>query len=170
MPTDKGQKPRHTDDLLDWFTVSYRTLYLASAAVALLAVGGAYYYLTREKAAPRPPETAASTVTTARFNSIEGSVKVKTVGTFEWVTADKSMVLRRSDLVRTSPGSTAEIAFFDGTIVHVRPDSLITIEESSEDPSTKARKVSWHISSGEVNLQRPARTCLAAPPRSRRRR
>ena len=37
--------------------------------------------------------------------------------------------------------------------MHVRPDSLITIEETSEDPSTKARKVAWHISSGEVNFQ-----------------
>jgi hypothetical protein len=35
----------------------------------------------------------------------------------------------------------------------VRPDSLITIEETSEDPSTKRRKVAWHISSGEVNFQ-----------------
>jgi hypothetical protein len=154
MPPDKGQKHRNTDDLLDWFTVSYRTLYLASGIVALLAIGGGvYYYLTREPAAPQPVEAPRATVTSARFNAIEGSVKVKTVGTFEWVTADKSMVLRRSDLVRTGPGSTAEIAFFDGTVVHVRPDSLITIEESSEDPSTKARKVSWHISSGEVNLQ-----------------
>jgi hypothetical protein len=92
-------------------------------------------------------------VTTARFNSLEGSVKVKTVGTVEWLPANRSMVLRRSDLVRTGPSSTAEIVFFDNTVVHVRPDSLITIEESSEDPSTKARKVSWHISSGEVNFQ-----------------
>ena len=63
------------------------------------------------------------------------------------------MVLRKSDLVRTGPGAAAEIAFFDGTVVHVRPDSLITIEETSEDPSTKKRRVAWHISSGEVNFQ-----------------
>ena len=50
------------------------------------------------------------------------------------------MVLRKSDLVRTGPGAAAEITFFDGTVVHVRPDSLITIEETSEDPSTKRRR------------------------------
>lgn len=150
MP-EKGRTPRSSDDLLDWFTVTYRTLYLIAGLV--VAGGVAYYFYTRVTAQPAPRQTPPPTVTTARFNSIEGSVKVKTVGTFEWVTADKNMLLKRSDLVRTGPGSTAEIAFFDGTVVHVRPDSLITIEESSEDPSTKARKVSWHISSGEVNLQ-----------------
>jgi hypothetical protein len=62
------------------------------------------------------------------------------------------MVLKKSDLVRTGSGAAAEITFFDGTVVHVRPDSLITIEETSEDPSTKQRKVAWHISSGEVQF------------------
>ena len=64
-------------------------------------------------------------------------------------------MLRKSDLVRTGPGAAAEITFFDGTVVHVRPDSLITIEETSEDPSTKRRKVAWHISSGEVQFNAP---------------
>jgi hypothetical protein len=63
------------------------------------------------------------------------------------------MVLKKNDLVRTGGGSAAEITFFDGTVVQVRPDSLITIEETSEDPSTKRRKVAWHVSSGEVNFQ-----------------
>ena len=153
MPPKKERAPRSSDDLIDWFTVSYRTLYLIAGVVLLLAGGAAYYSYRRVTAPPTTRETPAPTVTTARFNSIEGSVKVKPVGTFEWFGADKNMLLKRSDLVRTGPGSTAEIAFFDGTVVHVRPDSLITIEESSEDPSTKARKVKWHISSGEVNLQ-----------------
>ena len=38
---------------------------------------------------------------------------------------------------------TAEITFFDGTVVHVRPDSLITIEDTSEDFATKRRRVAW---------------------------
>jgi hypothetical protein len=151
MPPEK-RTPRG-NDVLDWFTISYRTIYVAAALLIVAGVGG-YFYLTRPGGQPQPaPEARPATVTTARFNSIEGNVKLKTVGTFEWVTANKGMVLRRSDLVRTGPGSTAEIVFFDNTVVHVRPDSLITIEESSEDPSTKARKVAWHISSGEVNFQ-----------------
>ncbi len=153
MAPSNKRDHRAEDDLLDWFTISYRTLYLAAAG--LLAVVGSVVYVMyfRDQPAQVVEEVAPPTVTTARFTTLEGSVKVKPVGTFEWVTADRSMVLKKSDLVRTGPGAAAEITFFDGTVVHVRPDSLITIEETSEDPSTKARKVAWHISSGEVNFQ-----------------
>lgn len=117
------------------------------AVVAYLLSGSGPKPSTPGESPPRPRAT------TAHFSSIEGSVKVKTVGTFEWVNATKTLPLSKSDLVRTGPASAAEITFFDGTVVHVRPDSLITIEETSEDPSTKRRRVAWHISSGEVNLQ-----------------
>lgn len=153
MAPSNKRDHRAEDDLLDWFTISYSTLYIA-AAVLLAIVGGVVYVLYfRDKPETAVEEVAPPTVTTARFTTLEGSVKVKPVGTFEWVSADRSMVLKKSDLVRTGPGAAAEITFFDGTVVHVRPDSLITIEETSEDPSTKARKVAWHISSGEVNFQ-----------------
>jgi hypothetical protein len=153
MAPDKGRQPKVDDELLDWFTVSYKTIYIGGALLVALLVGGGWMYYVRHTTAPSPPpETPRPTATTAHFTSIEGSVKVKAVGTFEWVTADKAIILKRSDLVRTGPGAAAEIEFFDGTVVHVRPDSLITIEETSEDPSTKQRKVAWHISSGEVQF------------------
>ena len=148
------RKPRRPeDDLVDWFTISYKTIYVAIALLLLIGAG-AYYHYFGKPLNPNPViDVPAPTVTTARFTSIEGNVRVKPVGTFEWVSADPTMVLRKSDLVRTGTGATAEITFFDGTVVHVRPDSLITIEETSEDPSTKRRKVAWHISSGEVNFE-----------------
>src|SRR5882672_3767739 len=150
----KGQ-----DDIVDWFTVSYRSIFIAILVVVLVGGGAGYYFWTRNTPAggavdPAPP----ATVTTARFTTLEGNVKVKTVGTFEWVNADRAMALRKSDLVRTGLGSAAEITFFDGTTLHVRPDSLITIEETSEDPSTKRRRVAWHISSGEVQFKAPRPT------------
>jgi hypothetical protein len=151
MASDR--KPhRAEDDLVDWFTVTYKSIFLTLGGV-LLAAGFVYVYFFREAPPPAPPEPPPPTVTTARFTTLEGSVKVKPVGEFQWMPADRSMFLKKSDLVRTGPGSAAEITFFDGTVVHVRPDSLITIEETSEDPSTKRRRVAWHISSGEVNFQ-----------------
>ncbi len=150
------KRPQASDDLVDWFTISYKSIYTVAALFLLVAAGVGYYYYLRS-APPPPPatEAPAPTVTSARFTTIEGNVKVKAVGTFEWVNADPSMILRKSDLVRTGPGGAAEITFFDGTVVHVRPDSLITIEETSEDPSTKRRRVAWHISSGEVQFKAP---------------
>src|SRR5262249_49367092 len=88
-----------------------------------------------------------------------------TVGTFEWVNADRTMVLRKSDLVRTGAGAAAEIQFFDGTTLHVRPDSLITIEESTQDPRTKQSRVAAHISSGGVQVNAPRATAGGAAER-----
>jgi len=153
MAPGRKREQRAEDDLLDWFTISYRTLWLGLAVVVGLAGSVVYVLYFRDKAPQAQVEPELPAATTAHFTTIEGSVKVKPVGTFEWVSADRSIVLKKSDLVRTGPGAAAEIQFFDGTVVHVRPDSLITIEETSEDPSTKARKIKWHISSGETIFQ-----------------
>jgi hypothetical protein len=152
MAAPDRRPQRASDDLVDWFTITYRSIFLTLGAIALVA-GVVYTTYFRETAPATDPAPAPPTVTTARFTALEGSVKVKAVGTFEWVTADRNTVLKKSDLVRTGQGSAAEITFFDGTVVHVRPDSLITIEETSEDPSTKRRRVAAHVSSGHVNFQ-----------------
>jgi len=153
MPPDRRRRPAE-DELLDWFTITYRSIYIAILVVVLGGAGIYYFYFHRgaptQNASPEAPPV---TVTTARFTTMEGNVKVKTFGNFEWVTADRSMILRKSDLIRTGAGGAAEITFFDGTVVHIRPDSLLTIEETSEDPSTKARKVAAHVSSGVASFQ-----------------
>jgi hypothetical protein len=153
MATER-RPPRGKDDILDWFTISYKSIYLTAGLVALAASAVGYYYYSRVSVPESPSTTLPpATLTSARFRSIDGTVRVKPVGTFEWIPADQRMTLRKGDLVRTGDGAAAEITFFDGTTVHVRPDSLITIEETTEDPSTKRRRVAWHISSGEVNFQ-----------------
>jgi hypothetical protein len=137
-----------------------RGLYLAAAAgVVALAVLG--YFLLRSPAPkPEPPPQQVSRA--ARFTAIEGSVKVKHVGTFEWIDATERTLLRQNDLVRTGAGSSAKVTFFDGTTVNVRPDSLITIEESFEDPSTRRRRVALDITSGEVNFETGQRNVRAS--------
>jgi len=130
--------------------IPLRALAVAAAAIV---IGLAAWALLSRTQPPPPPPPDTSLATAARFVTIEGSVKVKPVGEFEWVDATPSLLLRQNDLVRTSAGASAEIRFFDGTVVEVRPDSLITIEESLEDPMTRARKVSFDVSSGEVNFE-----------------
>jgi FecR protein len=141
------------DELLDWFTISYRTLYIVGGLLVAAAAAAGYYYFVRGRTADpgvvaRP--IAAPQMAAARFTSLEGNIKVKAVGTVEWITADKALVLGKGDRIKTGSGSTAEITFFDGTLVHVRPDSIIMVEETSENPTTKERRVAWNISSGEV--------------------
>lgn len=148
------RKPRSSDDLVDWFTITYKTIYTAIAIVVAIAGGTAYYYYSRNAPPPPPPTDApVAAQATAHFTAIEGTVKVKAVGTFEWVSADASTPLRKSDLVRTGPGSAAEIRFCDGTNVAVRADSLINIEETSCNAATKKHRVAFAISGGEVRYQ-----------------
>jgi hypothetical protein len=147
-PDEKLPQRQGGGDRIEWFTVSYRTLLLA--ALALVLAGAAWFLLVRSNPPPSPPPT--SVATGARFERIEGSVQVKRAGTLEWALATKAVILRQNDLVKTGSGSTAEIQFTDGTVFNVRPDSLITIEESSQNPLSRQQKVALSIQSGEANF------------------
>ncbi len=155
MASDEKQPPRGSGDRIEWFTVSYRTLALAGSAILLLAALGWFVFLRRTPP-PLPPATAIETG--ARFEKIDGSVHVKRSGTLDWLPATLAVVLRQNDLVRTGPGAAAEIHFADGTVFNVRPDSLITIEESSQNPVSRLQRVALSIQSGEANFQTAART------------
>ena len=132
---------------------SNRLLLGGLSVLGLLLLGVLGFSLLREPVQAPTPETDLSQHTTAQFTALQGSVKVKPVGSVEWVNADLVRALQKNDLVRTAAGASAEIRFFDGTMVQVRPDSLITIEESSEDPSTRRRRVAVKMESGQVAYQ-----------------
>jgi hypothetical protein len=154
MASDEKQPPRVSRDRIEWFTVTYRTLALGGGAIVLLAALG-WLQFCRKPAPPPPPPAAVETG--ARFASLEGSVQVKRAGTLEWIQATQAVVLRQNDLVRTGSGAAAEIRFADGTVFSVRPDSLITIEESSQNPVSRQQRVALSIQSGEANFQTAAR-------------
>ncbi|HXY40853.1 MAG TPA: FecR domain-containing protein [Vicinamibacteria bacterium] len=149
-PHDK--QPR--GESIEWFTVRYRTIVLAG--LALLLAAGAWVLFLRPRPAP-PPPAQPEVQTGARFSSIEGSVQVKRAGTLEWLSASRATVLRQNDLVRTGPGGAAEIRFEDGFVFSVRPESLITVEESTQNTVSREQRVGLSIQSGEANFQTPAR-------------
>jgi hypothetical protein len=151
---EKPTKPVR-QDRIEWFTVRYRSLMIGAAALALVAALAGWVFFGSRPPEPTPPPVRVETG--ARFLSIEGSVHVKRAGTLEWIEATSTVVLHSSDLVRTSTGSTAEIRFDDDTRFSVRPDSLITIEESSRNPVSHQQRVALSIQSGEANFQTAAR-------------
>jgi hypothetical protein len=154
MASQEKQASGSGSERIEWFTVRYRTI--AVALLVLLALAGAGWLLFgRQSPPPAPPVTAIETG--ARFTSIDGSVHVKPAGKLEWLPATKAMILRQNDLVRTGSGSAAEIVFADGTRIAVRPDSLMTIEESTQNPISRQQRVSLSIQSGEANFQTAAR-------------
>jgi hypothetical protein len=154
MASDEKQLQRASSDRIEWFTVTYRSLVLGAAAIVLLAVL-AWLLFFRQTPPPAPVATAVETG--ARFEKIDGSVQVKRAGTLEWFPATTAVVLRQNDLVRTGSGAAAEIRFADGTVFNVRPDSLITIEESTQNTVSRLQRVALSIQSGEANFQTAAR-------------
>lgn len=152
---DKGKRSK--GDLVEWFTVSYRTLYIAGALVVGIALA-VYLYLQRGKTGgPVTPVDAGSTGVSAKFAQLEGTVLVKVAGSLRWSNANTTMTLNKADLVRTGTSSSAEIRFLNGVVFHVRPDSVFVIEDSFEDPASKLRRTAVKIQSGEVNFQVPQR-------------
>jgi hypothetical protein len=163
MASGERQPRRGSGDRIEWFTVSYRTLALAGGGLVLAGALGWILFVPK---APPPPPPATRVETGARFASIEGSVHVKRAGTLEWRAATLTAVLRQNDLVRTGAGATAEVLFADGMHISVRPDTLITIVESSQNPVSRQQRTALAVQSGEANFQTAARngsTTISTP-------
>jgi len=85
-----------------------------------------------------------------RIYHLEGDVRVKRAGEFNWESADRKMFLRVGDQVKTAGSGSVELIYFDGTLTTINPGSLLEIREIHEDPATKVRRVSEKLNWGEV--------------------
>ncbi len=151
----------HTYEV-EWTTISYRTiggyallalflslfiLYLIfpqkiKRALALISSGMGRTGDTESSASKRE----------AHFVNIDGTVRVKKARSQQWIHADYNTSLEKGDFVQTLSDGAARIIFADGTKYELRPESLIVIEESREDPVTRAMKVAVQVTSGGVDL------------------
>ncbi|MCP3977773.1 MAG: hypothetical protein GY716_00385 [bacterium] len=86
----------------------------------------------------------------ASFFHIEGDVRVKRAGKFNWEQATDTMKLEIGDQIKTSSSGSAQLTYFDGTQTTVQPGSLLEIRELYEDPVTKVRRVKEKLNFGEV--------------------
>jgi hypothetical protein len=93
-----------------------------------------------------------STKKNGSFSKLIGTVKVKKFDAVQWVNADSQTVLEEGDYIQTSSDSFASVLFPDGTQYRMKPDSLIVVQENSEDPRTQAKRVSVRVTSGSINL------------------
>lgn len=95
---------------------------------------------------------AAAAKREAHFVNIDGTVRVKKAQSLQWISADYNTNLENGDYIQTGGDGVARIIFADGTNYMLKPDSLIVVEESREDPVTKATRVAVQVSSGAVDL------------------
>jgi hypothetical protein len=125
----KTRKPFYKDPLsiLGW-------------GIAAAAIVAYWYYFIRVHV-PEPGEQVA------RITSVEGRVRVKPNDVEVWNDAELAEPLHVGDVVQTEPRSGAAISFNAGSLVRVRPDSIVYLGGSAE-LSTAA----WRVQSGRVNF------------------
>jgi len=85
-----------------------------------------------------------------RVYRLEGDVRVKRAGEFNWEAADRKMLLQVGDQIKTAGSGSIQLIYFDGTLTTINPGSLLEIRELHEDPATKVRRVSEQLNWGEV--------------------
>jgi FecR protein len=101
----------------------------------------AYWYFFERKPAPEPGQQIA------RLTAVEGKVKVRPNAREAWEAARLSDPLHVGDVVQTETRSGAQISFNSGSVVSVRPDSVVYIGGSAE-----ASSAAWRVQSGHVNF------------------
>ncbi len=148
---------------LEWTTISYRTIAIYLVLAFLLLLGIIYLISPRfvikigtralEMVAARPsvPQAPAGRKE-AHFVNLDGTVRVKKAASLQWIRADYNTTLEKGDFVQTESDGVARIIFADDTNYTLKPDALIVVEESREDPVTRATKVAVQVTSGAVDL------------------
>jgi hypothetical protein len=115
-------------------------LSLLGWGIALASIVAYWYYFER-KLVPRPGQQIA------RLTAIEGKVKLKPNAEEAWKDARLSDQLHVGDVVQTETRAGAQISFNSGSVVSVRPDSVVYIGGSAE-----ASTAAWRVQSGRVNF------------------
>jgi len=166
-PPRRGPRGRRLE--LEWTTITYRTIALYALGVLVL-VGICAYVIspafTKQKvlqgleamvgdAGKASKLAAGAGRREAHFVNLDGTVRVKKARSLMWTRADYNTTLEQGDYVQTASDGVARIIFSDGTNYMLKPDALIVVEESREDPVTRATKVAVQVSSGAVDLATP---------------
>jgi hypothetical protein len=148
---------------VEWTTISYRTIaffvFLGILLICFIIYLIAPHYVAAKigamidaLASSHPLQPEGTKKHDAHFVNIDGTVRVKKAQTQQWIRADFNTSLEKGDFIQTSSDGVARIIFTDGTNYVLKPDSLIVVEESHEDPVTKATKVAVQVNMGAVDL------------------
>jgi hypothetical protein len=132
-------------------------LRIAGWGVTLLALAS-YWWLFVRRPAPAPGQQIA------RLTAVEGRVRVKPNAREAWTEARLSALLHVGDVVQTEARAGAVISFDTGSVVRVRPESIVFVGGSAES-STAA----WRVSSGRVNFAVGGRDAEILTPQARAR-
>lgn len=158
----KERPTRQQSEIIQWRMISYRAVALYGLAIVLVVAGGLIAINPKWREAVLTKLGAGSganlaemddaATRQARFTNLDGGVRVRKADSVVWKTASLSEGLDQGDLVQTDGDGVARIAFADGTLYVVRPNTLIAIEENLGATSTALAKVAVQVTSGIVDL------------------
>jgi hypothetical protein len=163
-PRPPGERGRSFE--VEWTTISYRKIAIYIVLASVIGAIAVYLISPRfitqtlvgglEKLAGNAGKVTnsgtQSGVKSAHFVNLGGTVRIKKARSLQWTRADFNISLEKGDFVQTASDGVARIVFSDGTNYVLKPDALIAVEESREDPVTRATKVSVQVTSGAVDL------------------
>lgn len=93
------------------------------------------------------PESSVS----VRIGRVDGDVRIKRSGQFLWEEAKEQQVLSVGDQIRTGSGSSADLAYFDGTSLKVAEQTLLEILELHRDAKQRKQRVEGRLAWGDVS-------------------
>ncbi|MDF1536814.1 MAG: FecR domain-containing protein [bacterium] len=93
----------------------------------------------------------------ATFKHLKGDVEIQQAGSLGWQPAKAGTQLKKGDRVRTRSGSQCVVQFDDGSQLTVKSDSLVHIDELSEDVRTRTKNsaINLLVSDVEASILRP---------------
>jgi hypothetical protein len=99
----------------------------------------------------------------AHFIAVQGGVEYRRGGSGEWQPARSRVTLYAGDYVKTANGASSEVMFQDGTVVTVRPDTVILVDRSRSLLGFGGER-SVALEYGWVNLSTAAGTSKVRTP------
>ncbi|MFV1956446.1 MAG: FecR domain-containing protein [bacterium] len=93
----------------------------------------------------------------ASMSFLKGAVEVKKSGSLDWEPAKKSMRLNKGDRIRTRSGAKTIVQFDDGSQLTIKSNSLVYIDDLSEDIRTRTKNSAIKLleSDVEASILRP---------------
>lgn len=88
-----------------------------------------------------------------RIVRVDGDVRVRRAGQFVWAAATEHDQLKVGDQVRTGGNGSAQLVYFDGTMMTVSPETLLEIRELHRDQAARTQRVSGRLEFGELSAQ-----------------
>jgi hypothetical protein len=88
--------------------------------------------------------------TVVRVVKVDGDVRFKKAGLFLWEEVNERTVLGPGDQIRSGSQGSAQLIYFDGTLMTIHPGTLLEIRELYRDKETRKQRVHDRLAFGAL--------------------